>query len=112
MAKVEVVQNLGWLDRVIRIVIGVAFIAVPCYYLLAGQPLTTWFSIVMLLAVYPLMTGMLGRDLLYDMFNVKSCGTSERNQCGTFPYEIDAALGHHPIPDSDVEHSLERSHHS
>ena len=111
MAKVEVVQNLGWLDRVIRVVIGVAFVSVPCYYLFSGQS-ASWYTYLMLLAVYPLMTGMLGRDLLYDLFKVKSCGASERNQCGTFPYEIDAALGRHPIPDSDVEHSLERSHHA
>ena len=110
MAKVEVVQNLGWLDRVIRVVIGIAFLSVPCYYLFSGMS-SPWYTYLMLLAVYPLMTGMLGRDLLYDLFSVKSCGTSERNQCGTFPYEIDAALGHHPIPDSEVEHSLERSHH-
>lgn len=111
MAKLEVVQNLGWLDRILRIVIGVVFVGLPCFYLLSGQS-SPWYLYLMLLAVYPLMTGMLGRDLIYDLFKVKSCGTSERNQCGTFPYEIDAALGRKPIPDSEIEHSLERSHHA
>lgn len=109
---IGVIQNLGWLDRVLRFTIGVVLLAMPCFLILSGAMETTWYLVgSMLLSVYPLMTSIIGVDQFYRFMGVKSCGTSDRNQCGTFPYEIDAALGHKPIPDSDVEHSLERSHH-
>lgn len=109
--KLGVMQNLGWHDRIFRVVIGSLMIAIPCYLLATSQSESVWLFYAMLVAVYPLMTGIIGIDQLYNWAGVKSCGTSSRNQCGTFPYEIDAALGHNPIPDSDIEHSLEHSHH-
>ena len=109
---IGVIQNLGWLDRVLRFAIGVVLLAMPCFLMLSGTVGVTWYLVgSMLLSVYPLMTSIVGVDQMYEYFHVKSCGTSERNQCGTFPYEIDAALGNKPIPDSDIEHSLEHSHH-
>lgn len=110
--SIDVIQNLGWLDRVLRFVTGVVLLAIPCFLILSGAMETTWYLVAsMLLSVYPLMTSIIGVDQVYKFLGVKSCGTSDRNQCGTFPYEVDAALGRKPIPDSDVEHSLERSHH-
>ncbi|MGD8592390.1 MAG: DUF2892 domain-containing protein [Gammaproteobacteria bacterium] len=109
--KLGVVENLGWLDRTIRIVVGAGLISIPCYYLLTGQLMSPWYAFLMLFAVYPLITGIVGCDWMYNMVGVKSCGTSERNPCGSFPFEIDAALGHKPIPHSDLEHSLQNSHH-
>jgi len=109
---VGVIQNLGWLDRVLRFVVGTVLLATPCYLILSGNMMANWYLVgAMFLSVYPLMTSVIGTDQVYRFFNVKSCDTSSRNQCGTFPYEIDAALGHNPKPDSDIEHSLERSHH-
>lgn len=109
---IGVIQNLGWIDRVFRFTIGVVLLAMPCFLILSGAMEVTWYLVgSMLLSVYPLITSMIGVDQIYRFFNVKSCGTSNRNQCGTFPYEIDAALGNNPIPDSDIEHSLEHSHH-
>lgn len=109
--KLGVVQNLGWLDRSLRVAFGAALISVPCYYLVTGNLMSPWYAFLMLLAVYPIMTGILGTDLLYNLAGIKTCDTSERNVCGSFPFEIDAALGHKPIPHSDIEHRLEDSHH-
>jgi hypothetical protein len=109
--KLGVVENLGWLDRTIRVVLGAGLILIPCTLLITGQLMSHWYAFLMLFAVYPLMTGILGCDWIYNFFGVKSCGTSERNQCGTFPFEVDAALGRKPIPHSDLDHSLLNSHH-
>lgn len=107
-----VIQNMGWHDRVVRVVIGAMMIFIPIYLMLTGTPVTTWMYVLILVAVYPMLTSIVGFDIFYRMFDVKSCGTSSRNQCGSFPYEIDAALGHNPIPDNDVIHDLEHSHHA
>ncbi|MGD8886321.1 MAG: DUF2892 domain-containing protein [Gammaproteobacteria bacterium] len=109
--KLGVVENLGWLDRTIRVAFGASLISIPCYYLITGSLMSPWYAFLMLLAVYPIMTGVLGTDLLYNMFGIKSCDTSERNVCGTFPYEIDAALGRKPVSNSDIERRLENAHH-
>lgn len=109
---IGVIQNLGWLDRVLRFVVGAVLLALPCFLMVSGVMAVNWYLVgAMLLSVYPLLTSVIGIDQIYNFFNVKSCGTSDRNQCGTFPYEIDAALGNNPIPDSEVEHSLEHSRH-
>jgi len=109
---IDVVQNLGWLDRVLRFTVGAVLLALPCYLMISGAMDVKWYLVgAMLLSVYPLLTSVIGIDQIYKYFNVKSCGTSSRNQCGTFPYEIDAALGRNPIPDNDIEHSLEHSRH-
>lgn len=107
-----VMQNLGWHDRLLRVVIGSLMIAIPCYLLLTGRSEASWLYYILLAAVYPALTGIIGIDHLYNIMGVKSCGGSNKNQCGTFPYEVDAAMGHNPIPDSKIEHSLEHSHHT
>ena len=109
--KLGVVEILGWLDRSLRVLFGAALISIPCYYLIIGSPMSPWYAFLMLFAVYPIMTGVLGTDLLYRLFDFKTCDTSERNVCGTFPYEIDAALGHNPKSNSEIEHSLLNAHH-
>jgi len=111
LSKIGVVQNLGWLDRVIRTFAAASMLAIPCYLLITQGTMNDWFFYLMLFSVYPALTAIVGYDILYEWMGTKSCGTSERNQCGTFPYEIDAALGRHPIPDSNLEHSLSAAHH-
>jgi hypothetical protein len=111
-AQLGVIQNIGWLDRVIRVLVGAAMLVYPAYLILTSDTAQSpWLLYSMLLSVYPWLTGIVGFDPIYALFLVRSCDTSERNPCGTFPYEIDAALGRHPIPNSDIEHSLEHSHH-
>ncbi len=108
-----IVQNMGWHDRTIRVVVGSLMISVPLYLLMsASAPVASWMFYVILVAVYPVLTGIIGFDVFYNLFRVRSCGSSNRNQCGSYPYEIDAALGHNPIPDSDNVHDLEHSHHA
>jgi len=110
-SKIGVVQNLGWLDRIIRFLLATAMLAAPMYWLMTQELINGWYFYLMLLSVYPGLTAVIGYDVLYEMARIKSCGTSERNPCGTLPYQIDAALGRHPIPDSNLEHSLSLAHH-
>ena len=117
--KYLVPQNLGWLDRLIRFMIGTAMLVAPVTYLLYLSPETpTWINdgapmdwpyYSMLLSSYPLLTAMLGHDPVYALFGLKSCGTSPRNPCGTLPFEIASAAGNRPRPNDDVDHSLENS---
>lgn len=107
-----VLQNLGWLDRAVRVIVGGVLLVVPMMILTEAQEILSWQTLSMLIAVYPLLTGIIGIDPIYSGLNLRTCDTSRRNQCGTFPYELDAALGHNPLPVSDIDHSLEHSRHS
>ncbi len=110
--QLGVIQNMGWLDRVIRVLVGTAMLIYPVFLMLTNDTVQPpWLLYSMLLSVYPWLTGIIGFDPVYKQFVVRTCDTSDRNPCGTFPYELDAALGRHPIPNSEVERSLERSHH-
>lgn len=111
IAQLAVIQNLGWIDRVVRTVAGFALLAYATHFLSGEAAAPVWATYAVLASIYPILSGIIGYDALYDYFSVRSCGLSDRNPCGTFPYEVDAALGNHPVPNSDVEHSLERSHH-
>ncbi|MBI5451267.1 MAG: DUF2892 domain-containing protein [Gammaproteobacteria bacterium] len=109
--RLGVVQNIGLLDRLTRIAAGCVMLALPAYDLISNDAMVTWQAYVALLAIYPLMTGILGWDPLYSAAHVRTCGVSSRNRCGTVPYQVDAALGHDPIADHDYDHSLMGSHH-
>jgi hypothetical protein len=113
-------ENLGWLDRLLRFIIGTAFISVSATYLFIGTATPTWLKegepmnwpyYLMIIAVYPIVSAVLGRDPIYGILGIRSCGNSPKNPCGSFPFELDAAVGHKPIPDSEIEHSLSTSHH-
>ncbi len=109
--KLGVVQNTGLFDRLFRVLIGVLMLGGALYHLMTYNVSISWHAYVALLSVYPLMTGMLGWDPFYSAGRMKTCGLSEKNQCGTLPYQIDAAMGHHPVPDHEYDHSLTGSHH-
>ena len=108
---IGVVQNLGWLDRVLRVVVGTFMIAMPVFLMSTEGASEAWLSYLMLAAIYPLLTGIMGFDILYQLLKVKSCDTSNRNQCGSFPYEVDAALGRNPISRSRIINELDHSRH-
>lgn len=92
----DVIQNLGWLDRVLRFCVGAVLLALPCFLIISGTMEVTWYLVgAMLVSVYPLLTSFIGIDEIYRFFNVKSCGTSPGNRCGTFPDEIHSAFGKH-----------------
>lgn len=109
--KSHVPQNLSLVDRLFRLVLGLAMMSVLFYsnpYLVLS---TGWESVIALLGIYPLMTGMVGVDPIYQLGHLSSCDTSERNQCGTLPYQIAASIDHIPgVCDSDTEHSLDACH--
>ena len=90
--KFGAIQNIGWFDRIVRVVIGFALLGVVYVDLIKEMPLG-WHVFLPLLAIYPLLTAILGWDPLYAAGHVKTCDTSSRNPCGTFPYEVEAAAG-------------------
>ena len=111
-SKVYVVeQNLGMCDRIIRFCIGSVMLALPYYYITHGQSMEPLYAWSMLLSIYPFLTSIAGCDITYKLFNVKSCDLSQRNRCGSFPFEVDAFLGHKPIAEDDTEHTLDHSSH-
>jgi len=112
--KIPVVQNIGLADRLIRFFGGNAILAWGALSLVMESGSPIWATVAILIAVYPLMTTVMGWDPFYQLLGTRTCSVETgRNQCGTFPYEVDAALGHNPRPDKGYEydHSLTGSHH-
>ena len=116
--RFRILENLGWLDRIIRVMAGTALLVIPIIILSMnamrldeGGSVSGWWYVTMLVSLYPFWTSSIGWDPIYSAFNMRTCGGSEKNPCGSFPYEVDAAVGHHPIPDSEIVHSLTASHH-
>ena len=59
--------NVGGIDKIIRILAGVALIA----WALMGGPVWAWIGVV------PLATGLLGWCPAYTLFGMNSCGTKK-----------------------------------
>ena len=112
--KMAPAENIGLVDRMVRFFGGGALMAFGVMSaLLTGHDVIS--AIAILLAVYPLMTTLMGWDPVYQLFGARTCSVEGgRNQCGTLPYELDSALGHEPKPDEgyDYDHSLAGSHHT
>ncbi|MEJ2650559.1 MAG: DUF2892 domain-containing protein [Gammaproteobacteria bacterium] len=115
----RIIVNMGWLDRIFRMIVGTALLVVPMIVLGMhsirldeGGSVSAWWYVAMFVSLYPFWTSTIGWDPVYRLVNVRTCGDSERNPCGTFPYEVDAAIGDRPIPDSEIEHSLTAAHHA
>ena len=111
LSKLGVIQNIGLVDRLLRVVIGGVMLVGVMLYLQRSEAVVDWQAYIALFSIYPLMTGILGWCLLYAMTDVKTCKLTGRNQCGTLPFQVDAALGHRPMPVHDHDHSLAGSHH-
>jgi hypothetical protein len=108
------IQNLGLADRFIRFFGGGALLAIGVVTLTIAEIASIWSAVAILLSVYPLMTTVMGWDPFYQMMGTRTCSVEEgRTQCGTFPYEMDAALGHNPHPEEGYEYdrSLGAAHH-
>lgn len=117
--QLGVIQNLSWIDRFIRFIVGTILVSVPLTIIGMNLPLrfdgtsvSVWVYVTMLVAIYPFWTATIGWDPVYALFGFRTCGGSEKNPCGTLPYELDAAMGHHPIPESDYQHNLVAAHHA
>ncbi|MBL8566803.1 MAG: DUF2892 domain-containing protein [Hyphomicrobiaceae bacterium] len=61
--------NAGMIDRVLRIVVGLALVALALGYI-PGQPAMVWGWI----GVVPLLTGILGYCPAYSILGVNTCG--------------------------------------
>lgn len=110
--KLGTVQNMALSDRLLRWILGTILLGAPVVNLVLFEgKFGIWHGAPMLLSIYPFLTGYLGWDPFYQMTSYKTCGRSEKNQCGTIPFQIDAALGHRPISNADHDHSLGGSHH-
>ena len=112
--KMAPAENIGLVDRMVRFFGGGALMTFGVMSaLLTGHDVIS--AVAILLAVYPLMTTVMGWDPIYHLFGARTCTVEGgRNQCGTLPYEVDSALGHVPTPDDgyDYDHSLAGSHHA
>lgn len=62
-------KNVGTIDRVVRVVFGLALIA---GFFLNAEASLRWLY---LLGVIPLATGVLGTCALYSLIGVNTCGT-------------------------------------
>lgn len=60
-------KNVGTVDRIIRIIIGVVIIALGFIY-------SSWWGII---GVIVLLTGILGSCLLYIPFGINTCKVKE-----------------------------------
>ena len=98
------IHNLGLVDRTIRFFGGGVLLAYGVVDIaLRGNNAVAAVAIV--LSVYPLLTTVMGWDPFYQLIGGRSCSLeSGRNQCGTLPFELDAALGHNPKPPIGREH--------
>ncbi len=112
--RLGVIYNIGLLDRVLRFIVGFALLAAGVIGMTMSPMVSGWEAVAILVSVYPILTAILGWDPAYAALGARSCSIEGgRNQCGTIPYEIDAALGHEPRPDRGFEydHSLSSVHH-
>ncbi len=57
-------QNVGGIDRILRIVVGLALIA---WVLIGGGPVWAWIGVV------PLATGLMGFCALYPLIGLNTC---------------------------------------
>lgn len=111
---ISVVQNIGLSDRMLRFFGGGALFAAGVLGMVVTGGSSLWSALAIILSIYPLMTTMMGWDPFYQIFGARTCSLEGgRNQCGTFPYEVDAALGHEPRPRTGQEYdrSLTAAHH-
>lgn len=61
-------QNVGGIDRILRIVVGLALIV----WALMGGPVWAWIGIV------PLATGLVGFCALYPLLGISTCPSEKK----------------------------------
>ncbi|MFP4570134.1 DUF2892 domain-containing protein [Rhodosalinus sp.] len=62
-------KNVGTIDRVLRVVVGLALIA---GFFLDTEAAYRWLYLI---GIVPLATGLLGTCGLYKVFGINTCGT-------------------------------------
>jgi hypothetical protein len=112
LSSLGAVQNIGWLDRTVRFFVGFALIVFVLRDMQLGIALG-WHAYLPIIAIYPLMTGILGWDPFYATAHVKTCDTSSHNKCGTYLFEVESGMGKDVSCDDGYDCSLpgnEKSH--
>jgi hypothetical protein len=66
--------NVGWVDRIARIAVGVLLIS---YAIPLGFPQTGW-NWVGWIGVVPLLTAVFGVCPAYSLFGISTCGTRQQ----------------------------------
>ena len=65
-------RNTGTLDRVLRVILGVALLA---SYFLMPDSVYRWFTLI---GIIPLLTGLVGTCPIYSMFGLSTRPTNDR----------------------------------
>ena len=81
-----VLQNVGAIDRTIRVVIGLCMIGVWFFYPI--ESVSMWFAALPLLGILPVLSGILGWDPFYALFGKKTCGRDADHPCGSYPDQL------------------------
>ena len=82
------IHNIGLIDRLLRAAVAVILIG-QILFVRESPPLQ---NILLLLGMYPAFTAVWGWDPLYHLADMRSCGRSPANVCGTLPAQLRAAL--------------------
>jgi hypothetical protein len=61
-------QNVGGIDRILRIIVGLALVA----WALMGGPVWAWIGVV------PLATGLVGFCALYPLLGINTCPSEKK----------------------------------
>lgn len=61
--------NVGIIDRILRVIVGLALIALALGYIPGYQSVWGWVGVV------PLVTGLFGTCPVYGLFGVNTCST-------------------------------------
>jgi len=86
-------QNIGLIDRTVRVIVGAAMISVWFFYPI--ETVNLWFAALPLLGVLPLLSGILGWCPTYAMFHTKSCGMDKSNSCGPITDQLEHMVHPH-----------------
>lgn len=62
-------KNVGSIERIIRLVVGIA--AIAAFFVYPESPYRLWF----LIGIIPLATGLLSSCPLYTIFGINTCKT-------------------------------------
>ncbi|HEC19453.1 MAG TPA: DUF2892 domain-containing protein [Gammaproteobacteria bacterium] len=86
-------QNVGLIDRSVRVIVGLAMIGSWFFYPM--ESVNLWFALLPLVGIVALLTGILGWCPVYAMFHTKSCGADAHNTCGTLPDQLTHMIDPH-----------------
>jgi hypothetical protein len=88
----QVLQNISAIDRLSRIVIGMAMIGIWLFSPM--QTVSVWTALLPLTGALVALSGILGWCPVYALFGTRSCGTDAHNACGTLPFQLSRLFRH------------------